>query len=377
MTVAVGRNPTLADWRSMQDPDGNQAAVIEMLERSDPIHMDIPWMEGNLPNGLTTTVRTGIPRGTWRLFNQGIQPVKAARASMTVTTGMYEALNEVDKSLADLGGMTSALRGDEASATMQGMTQDMADALMYSDEASNPQQFMGLSPFYSTLDTDESPNAENIIDAGGRNANKQQSIWLVGWGPMAITGVVPQGSMAGLNFEDMGVQTSETAPDAAGNNTGKMQVYRAWFKWHAGLAVRDWRYAVRIANCGQTSSTDTSTVLTKAAFEDPTLMGHRGDATAVASARVAAADRKSDMYAFPDLLNRAVDLIPMAGEARLVFYMKRDALSLLRTVLTRQVGVPTLTWEKLANNRIVYSYMGIPIRVMDALRSNEAQITAS
>ena len=373
MALDPGRNPTLADWRSMQDPNGQMAAVIEMLEKSNPILTDIPWMEGNLPNGLQTTVRTGLPKGTWRMFNQGIQPVKSARASMTVTTGMYEALNEVDKDLADLGGMTSALRGDEASATMQGMSQDMAEAIFYSDEVSNPRQFMGLAPVFDTISLSDSPNAQNVLDLGGREANKQQSIWLVGWGPMAITGVVPQGTTAGLTFQDLGVQMTETAQDESGSTTGKMQVYRALFKWHIGLAVRDWRYAVRIANCGKDESSGTS-VLYGTAFKDPTLQGSRGSAkTNVDGTRVS--NQKTDMYALPDLMDRAMDLLPPDGDVRLVWYMKRDALSALRTVLRRSVGQSTLTVEYLQNRRPIYSYNGVPIRVVDALKTTEAVIS--
>ena len=122
--------PGLSDWRDKVDEQGNIRDVIEILEKSVPLLMDIPFMEGNLINGLTTTVRTGLPKGTWRNFNEGVRSVKSGRTTMTVTTGMYEAYNKVDKSLAQLGGQEAAFRGDEAMATMEGMGQDMCEACL-------------------------------------------------------------------------------------------------------------------------------------------------------------------------------------------------------------------------------------------------------
>ena len=357
--------PGLTDWKDMQDARGNVRDVIEILEKSTPIVNDIPFMEGNLADGLETTVRTGLPRGTWRNFNEGVEAVKSARASMKVTSGMLETYNQVDARLARLGGMENALRGDEASATMQGLVQDMAEAFIYSDEQQAPKQFFGLQSAYNDLDTDATPSAENVIDMGGREAGKQQSIYLVGWGNMAITGFVPMGSPAGLRFQDLGEQTAVMAD-------GKMlQVLRANFQWDVGLAVRDWRYCVRIANCGRAAAGQAS-VLYGAAFEDPTQMGVRGGNTQalVDATRIDHAERHSDMYAYPDIMERALDLIPSEGRASLVFYMRRDALSALRTVLKRSVGASTLTVDML-EGRPKYSFAGVPIRILDTLRNTE------
>ena len=52
---------TLADWAKRLDPDGRVETVVEMLSQTNEILADMLWLEGNLPTGHRTTVRTGLP----------------------------------------------------------------------------------------------------------------------------------------------------------------------------------------------------------------------------------------------------------------------------------------------------------------------------
>ncbi|WP_350446075.1 major capsid protein, partial [Escherichia coli] len=97
---------------------------------------------------------------------------------------------------------------------------------------------MGLSSRYSSL---SAGNAQNIIDAGGTGTDNT-SIWLVVWGENTVHGIFPKGQKAGIQMEDKGQVTLEDA------NGGKYEGYRTHYKWDNGLALRDWRYVVRIAN---------------------------------------------------------------------------------------------------------------------------------
>src|SRR6185312_6390093 len=67
-------------------------------------------------------------------------------------------------------------------------------------------------------------------------------IWIVVWGPNTLHGLFPKGKISGLQHRDMG----EWPVLDVNNNT--YHAYRTHFKWDIGLTVRDWRYAVRIAN---------------------------------------------------------------------------------------------------------------------------------
>ncbi|WP_337238094.1 major capsid protein, partial [Salmonella enterica] len=68
------------------------------------------------------------------------------------------------------------------------------------------------------------------------------SIWLVVWGENTVHGIFPKGQKAGIQMEDKGQVTLKDV------NGGKYEGYRTHYKWDNGLALRDWRYVVRIAN---------------------------------------------------------------------------------------------------------------------------------
>jgi hypothetical protein len=57
-TLSVN-NPTLIDVASRLDPSMNVDKIVEMLAATNPILNDMTFMEGNLPTGHKTTVRTG------------------------------------------------------------------------------------------------------------------------------------------------------------------------------------------------------------------------------------------------------------------------------------------------------------------------------
>src|SRR5688572_2449372 len=100
----------LSDWAKSLDPDGTVARVIELLEQSNPILKDIPFMEGNLPTGHRTTVRTGLAGASWRLLNAGVTPSKGSKAQIDEQAGQLESWSQVDKKLAELGGNMNAFR---------------------------------------------------------------------------------------------------------------------------------------------------------------------------------------------------------------------------------------------------------------------------
>jgi hypothetical protein len=227
-TLSVA-NPTLLDLAKITDPDGSIATVIEILNQTNEILDDMSWVEGNLPTGHRTTIRTGLPDPTWRKMYGGVQPNKGRTAQITDNTGMLEAYAEVDKALADLNGNTSAFRLSEDRAHLEGMNQRMASTLFYGSEIVTPESFTGLAPRFNST---TAPNGENIIlggSVGGQTDNL--SIWLVVWGPNTVHGIIPKGSQAGFQMQDKGQVTIENV-DGAG---GRMEAYRTHYRWDAGL----------------------------------------------------------------------------------------------------------------------------------------------
>lgn len=174
MTALAVTNPTLLDVAKRTDPDGKIASIVELLNATNPILTDMSWMEGNLPTGHRSTVRTGLPAPTWRKLYGGVQPTKSTTAQVTDSCGMLEAYAEVDKALADLNGNASAFRLSEDRAHIEGLSQEMASTLFYGNEKTEAEAFTGLAPRYNSL---SAQNADNIIDAGGSSTDNT-SIWL-------------------------------------------------------------------------------------------------------------------------------------------------------------------------------------------------------
>ena len=261
---------TLADWAKRLDPDGKVPTIVELLEQTNDILMDMRWIEGNLPTGHRTTVRTGLPAVAWRLLNQGITPSKSTTAQIDEQCGMLEAWSEVDKDLALLNGNVASFRLSEAKAFLEAMNQEVAQTLFYGNSGLAPEEFLGLSPRYSST---TAGSGANVMSAGGAGSDNS-SIWLIVWGENTLTGIFPKGSKAGLIHDDYGEVTVELTAGIAGS---RMRAFQERWQWKAGLAVRDWRYAVRIANIDisnlvtESSAADLTKLLIKATHRVPSL----------------------------------------------------------------------------------------------------------
>ena len=198
----------------------------------------MPWVEGNLPTGHRTTMRTGLPTVVWRQLYGGVPAGKSTRAQVDDACGMLEARSEVDVDLANLNGNASAFRLQEASAFLEAMNQQAITALFYNDTAVNPERPMGLAPRYSSTSAN---NSRNILLAGGSGSDNT-SVWLICWGNDTVHGIFPEGSKAGIEHKDLG------EIDAFDGSNNRYRAFADIWKWKLGLSLRDWRYVVRIAN---------------------------------------------------------------------------------------------------------------------------------
>lgn len=332
MAASASTHPTLVDLVKRSDPDGKIATIAEILTETNPVLDDMVWQEGNLPTGHRTTIRTGLPTPTWRKLYGGVQPTKSTTAQVTDNTGMLEAYAEVDKELADLNGNTAEFRLSEDYAHIEGMSQELADTLFYGNEGTEPEAFTGLAPRFN--DTTAS-NGENIIDGAGTGSDNA-SIWLIVWGPQTIFGIVPKGSVGGLQMENKGQVTIEDV-DGSG---GRMEAYRTHYKQKAGLTVKDWRFVVRIANIDKSALT--------------------ADASAGAD--------------LADLMFQAMERIPNMSMGRAVFYMPRTVLTKVRQQHSAGVSNSTLTFQNLGGIMIT-SFHEVPIKRTDALAGDEATVS--
>jgi hypothetical protein len=324
---------TLADWAKRLDPDGKTPSIVELLSQTNEILADMLFKEGNLPTGERTTVRTGLPTVYWRLINQGVAPSKSTTAQVDEAVGMLEAYSEVDKDLADLNGNSSAFRLSEASAFVEAMNQEMASTLFYGNSGLAPEEFNGLAVRYSSL---SATSGQNVITGAGAGSDNS-SIWLLGWGSQSVFGVFPKGSKAGLQHEDLGLVTVETTAGVAGS---RMRAYQDHWQWKCGVALKDWRYAVRIPNI------DISNLVAKSSAAD-----------------------------LIELMIKAIHRIPNLAMVKPVFYMNRTVFQMLD--IQRRDDVISgggLTYDVVDGKRVAM-FRGIPIRLCDSLVENEAVVS--
>ena len=158
---------TYADWAKRMDDNYKVANIIEILSQTNEILDDMLVMEGNLPTGHKTTIRTGLPQATWRLLNAGVPNAKSTTAQIVDTCGNLETYAVIDKDIADLNGNTADFRLSEVRAFLEGMSQQVAATLIYGNQHTNPERFTGLAPRYSTKNTSNSATAANVLDGGG------------------------------------------------------------------------------------------------------------------------------------------------------------------------------------------------------------------
>lgn len=322
---------TLLDFAKSIDPDGKTATVVELLNQTNEVLTDMQWIEGNLPTGHRTTMRTGLPTATWRQLYGGVPPSKSVRAQVDDTCGMLEARSEVDKDLADLNGNAPSFRLSEAQAFLEAMNESFVQTLFYGDVTVNPERFTGLSARYNSLGA---ANKQNVINMAGSTAAGQNSIWLIVWGPQTVTGIFPKGSSAGLIHQDLG---EIDAFDASNN---RFRAFADRWQWKCGLTVRDWRYAVRIANIDQAALLADTTGATIKVLE---------------------------------AMIRATARIPAFGMGRPVWYVNRTIAEMLRIqAMNKSANALGLSEGQ---NQLTQNFLGIPIRLCDQLLSTEAVVS--
>ena len=153
---------TLMDAARRMDPDGSIAEIAELLSQCNEVFKDMIWRESNLPTGHQSTVRTGLPSGTWRAMYGGVAPTKSTTAVIIDGLGQLEAVSQIDKALAELNGEVAALRMEEDNAHLEGLSQNMATTIFYGNKSTTPTQFTGFAPRYNTVSTSTAANARNV-----------------------------------------------------------------------------------------------------------------------------------------------------------------------------------------------------------------------
>lgn len=256
--MATTNFATYADLATRDGVDATTRKIIEYQAKQNRILDDMIVTEANEKTRCVSTVRTKLPEVAWRMINKGTVPGKSETSQISFTSGGMEALAKVDERLLILNGGVNSEKGNEwrlgeNAAYQQSMNKEMGLTMFYGDEKINPAKFTGLGAYYYSPDSAKCDAYEYVIDAGGEG-NSLTSIYFVVWGQNTIHGFYPEGTKLGFQYRDNGRQK---AFDAA---NGEFYCYESQYNWDLGLAVRDYRYGVRICNIDLTSVTSANMI---------------------------------------------------------------------------------------------------------------------
>lgn len=303
--------------------------VIELMNQTNDILSDVQWMESNQSDGHLTRIRTGLPEVYWRRLYKGTPPSKSQWSQVKEICGMLEARMELDQAEIDLyGDKAKAFRLSEAMAFAEAMRQKVAHTLFYGDSTQRPDEFNGLCMRYP------SKTSPHVLNAGGAG-NKCTSAWLVSWGAYTAHGIYPKGSKAGLESEDLGKYMTTD------DENRKFQCVGDIYKWRCGLAVRDWRAAVRIANVDTT--------------------------------KLALRKGETGFVDLQKLTVQAKNMMPENMRSKAIWYCNQDFLTALELQSTDAGNVHLVYGEAFAS-KAVPNLHGRPIRQCDAISSEEKAI---
>lgn len=336
---------TYSEWSARTDMDGNVSQLVNLLSQQNSILDDMLAAECQSGNVYEYTQVVKLPTPSRRAYNQGVVRSLAAVAKQVTTCVEYADWVAVDDSLGSLGGQLAERRSQEDFLHMEALNQQIASDLFYSNRATDPTAFTGLSNIYNTVNTTTSQIANNVIDCGGTGSDNA-SMWLVVWGPRHIHTIFPKGIPAGMIHKDMGLLP---VADSGGTNT--FPAWQTWLRWNIGLAIHDWRFCVRACNI------DIS------------------DLTGGSAANLL--NVLAMMVMKPPVMPAGVGPVQTADDPRIVmgrpaFYVNRTVYTYLQRQVTNKTNIllQLVQWAGMT----VLTYQGIPIRIVDKLLTTESRV---
>lgn len=346
MQVNGTRVLTYADFVKGLDPKGNFThRIVELVAKKVEMLDDMTVIEANDGSALQTTVRTETPKAVWTTYYGGIPSNKGSKAKTKVSSGRMGTKITVDKALYDESKDKDAVLEDEIRANITGMKNDMATAIVYGRVSDNPLGINGLFKHYNEYGSETADDTEsahyvfNALGITGNSTNKSKlgSIALVGWSPNTITAFHPEGhSTGGIEKSDKRVVD---LPDPEKGGDATYEAYLQYLYWKLGLAVRDYRYGGRICNIQR------DLMLTK---------GYEG--------------------AYVELIDRMSQRV-LDDDVKQAFYMDKLMWEKVCTLYSRLTRANAFSFHQI-EGRKEKRLFGIPVRIMDPMKANEAEVPA-
>lgn len=337
-TIVGNRGLTLRDFAAGEKADGSfDHDIIDMITEENQILDDITFIEADDGTTLRSTILNGIPHGTWTTYYKGIAPNKSGKTQVRDVCGRIATRIAVDRNLYDDSPHAAETLLDETQRHIDGLREDVIDCIFYGNINKEARKFNGLYNFYDAYGAEATPSnsfahyvANGATKATPSNGDMLRSIWLVGWGRKSVTGFYPK------DAKQVGLVRGALEDSFDFDSDGlKYPTKEQEISWTLGLAVRDFRYAGRIAN--------------------------------VERAVMAGSDATPAHYIelIEDLLARV-----KSGGVNQAFYMEPNVWRHLRKLFGRITRENAIKYEDVTQIKTPTLY-GIPVRLCDALDTDE------
>lgn len=242
MAVLTSSSPNLIDLAKSLDPSGKLARFANLLSQSNEMIPMMPYVKANNKTHHRVTQITSLPATGVRALNEGTVATKEEKAQHDEGIAMFDQWAVCDVDVAALTGEIAAYRAARVKLGSESMTQKVQQVTIYGNQQTNPKEFTGMQPRFNSLTGNI---GQQVVDGGGSTADVQSSMWLISASPETVYYVYPDGSQAGLQHIDFGMQVEQNQGGVTG---AQMASYKDQLKWNVGLVVEDQRHVVRIAN---------------------------------------------------------------------------------------------------------------------------------
>lgn len=322
---------TLNDIQKRLDGNNAFAPIIEVLKESNPILEDAVFMEGDLPIGNKTIVRTALPTPSIRRANRGTAATKSGTKAIIDVCMNLEDRSCIDVELLKGRPNPEEFRASEDDAHVEGMGQFVARVMMYGDlsDPNYDETFNGFLTRYNTTGTEKGTPGYQVIKAGTAVSGKDTSIVIVDWGDRKVTGIYPKGMTAGLQTQDLG------ECDVYDDDGNPFRAVQTLYNWKVGLSVHNLRSVACVRNI------DTSKFGSLTSAQEQQLMDN-----------IIYAKNRLQLPKSP------------------VMYVSDSMYSALETFLSHKANVH-ITREDVMGAMPILRFDGIPVKKMDCMIDTE------
>ena len=331
---------TFRDIQSGRLPNGNiDKDIVELMAKENPVLQDVLWKECSKGREDITTIRTGMPTATLRMFYEGVAGSKSAKKQVSNSCCTVSTALTFDWRLYQQTKDKAAFLADEQKAHADVVGQGIAGLLFYGNTDEDPKGINGFARTYCEYAKEgfaDDKKAQFYVLNGGHKTVKTaesalRSVYLVGWGVKSVHGLYPEDSQMGIRI---GTLTNQYMDDGAGKN---LSVGIQEMNWDAGLAIRDFRYSGRIANIDIARAFDTA-----------------------------------DVPDYTEKIRRLVCRVKGEGVSQRL-YMCRQMFEVLSTQFGRKTQENAIRYPDLLQ-KLDASILGIPVSFNDALNVDEEEV---